>query len=275
MKLKSILLVSAVALCLAACSDNKDLPSVADIAGNYSGYTLASCAYFSNTCTADEAISISENSDGTAKITFESNSWGSVSILNAQMTENGGIYTLSGTGQAQMGMGGNVSSYDCSLSAVIHSKDNATMQLKVAGVMGGLTIDFITGEAPAHLLMAGTYSGYTDADCAYFQNTYTNDESLKISANDDGTLAIVFESATWGTFNVEAATVSKNANQYTITGSGSVAMGMGASVNNYDFTVTGTVNSTKDNYSIAFNVPAVMGGLTITLLPGSAPVEAE
>ena len=87
MKLKSILLVSAVALCLTACSDDKDLPSVADIAGNYSGYTLASCAYFSNSCTSDEAISISENSDGTAKITFESNSWGSISILNAHQDQ--------------------------------------------------------------------------------------------------------------------------------------------------------------------------------------------
>ena len=271
MKFKTVLMMSIVALCSVACSDDENLPTVADVAGNYSGYTLASCAYFSNTCTADETISVTENSDGTAKITFDSDSWGDFSIPNAQMSENGGVYTLSGSGQTQMGMGGNISSYDCTFTAVIKSKESAEMQFEIAGVMGGLTLDFITGEAPAHLLMAGTYKGYSDADCAYFQDRYTNDESLKITANEDGTLAIVFESASWGAFNIASATVSKNTSDYTITGSGSVTMGMGESVSNYDFTMTGTINSAKDNYSISFNVPAVMGGLTVTLLSGTAP----
>lgn len=271
MKFRTILLLSIVALCSVACSDDENLPTVADIANTYDGYTLASCAYFQNTCTANESIVISENSDGSANVKFSSDSWGDFTISNAQMSENGGVYTLSGSGQAQMGMGGNVSSYDCTYTAIIKSKEDAQMQFKVAGVMGGLTLDFITSEAPAHLLLAGTYKGYTDADCAYFQDRYTNDESLKISANDNGTLAIVFESASWGTFNVASAAVSKNVNDYTITGSGSVAMGMGESVSNYDFTMTGTINSTKDNYSISFNVPTVMGGLTVTLLPGTAP----
>lgn len=80
-----------------------------------------------------------------------------------------------------MGMGGNVSSYDCTYTAVIHSREKAQMQFKVTGVMGGLTLDFTTGEAPADLLLAGTYKGYTDADCTYFQDRYTDDESLKVT----------------------------------------------------------------------------------------------
>lgn len=271
MKFRTILLLSIAALCSVACSDDENLPTVADIAGTYDGYTLASCAYFQNTCTANERIVISENSDGSANVRFSSDSWGECTISNAQMNENGGVYTLSGSGQTQMGMGGNVSSYDCTYTAVIKSKEDSQMQFKVAGVMGGLTLDFKTGEAPAHLLLAGIYKGYTDADCAYFKDRYTNDESLKISANEDGTLAVAFESASWGTFNVATATITKNANDYTISGGGSVAMGMGESVNNYDFTMTGTINSAKDNYSISFHVPAVMGGLTVTLLTGTAP----
>jgi hypothetical protein len=275
MKFKTILTMAVVALCSAACSDEKELPSVADIAGNYEGYTLAGCAYFQNTCAADETVTVAENADGTANVTFTSGSWGEFSIPNARMSENGGTYTLTGSGQTKMGMGGNVSSYDCTYTAVIEFRQKAQMQFKVSGVMGGLTIDFTTGEAPADLLLAGTWEGYTNAGCTYFQNRYTDDESLKMTANGDGTLAVVFESATWGTFRVTKAVVTKSGDEYTFTGDGTVSMGMGDNVKDYAFTMTGTSNAAKDDFSIAFNAPAVMGGLTITLLPGKAPVAAE
>ncbi len=266
--------MSIAALCSVACSDD-DQPTVADIAGRYDGYTLAGCAYFQNTCTADETVAVTENADGSASVTFSSGSWGEFTIPNAQMSETGGVYTLTGSGQTRMGMGGNLSSYDCTYSATIDSKQEARMQFKVPSVMGGLTIDFVTGEAPADLLLAGTYDGYTDADCAYFQNNYTDNESLTITANGDGTLAVAFESATWGAFNVAQATVTKADGIYTFTGEGTVAMGMGGGATNYPFTMTGTCNAAKDSYSVAFEVPAVMGGLTVTLLPGTAPGAAE
>ena len=153
MKLKTILAVAVVALSSAACSENEKQPAVADIAGSYEGYTLAGCAYFQNTCTAGETVVVTENTDGTARVTFTSDSWGEFTIPGAQMSENGGTYTLTGSGQTKMGMGGNVSSYDCTYTAVIHSREKAQMQFKVAGVMGGLTLDFTTGEAPADLLL--------------------------------------------------------------------------------------------------------------------------
>ena len=61
MKFKTILTMAVVALCSAACSDEKELPSVADIAGNYEGYTLAGCAYFQNTCVTDETVTVTGN----------------------------------------------------------------------------------------------------------------------------------------------------------------------------------------------------------------------
>ena len=96
-----------------------------------------------------------------------------------------------------------------------------------------------------------------------------------MTANGDGTLAVLFESAAWGTFKVDKATVRKNGDNYTITGEGTVSMSMGDNVKDYAFTMTGESNAAKDDYSIAFNVPAVMGGLTVTLLPGKAPATAE
>lgn len=275
MKLKMILAMSVVALCAAACSDEETIPAAVDIAGSYEGYTLAGCTYFQNTCTADETVTVTKNADGSAHVVFTSDSWGEFTVPNAQISENGGVYTLTGSGQTKMGMGGNVSSYDCTYSAVILSRDNAQMQFKVPAVMGGLTIDFATGEAPADLLLAGTYEGYTDASCTYFQNRYTDDESLKVTANGDGSVAVVFESATWGTFRVDKAVVSKSGAEYAFTGEGTVSMGMGENVTDYAFTMTGTSNAAKDSYSFAFDVPAVMGGLTVKLLPGTAPVAAE
>ncbi len=50
---------------------------------------------------------------------------------------------------------------------------------------------------------------------------------------------------------------------------------MGDNVKDYAFTMTGESNVAKDDYYIAFNAPAVMGGLTVTLLPGKAPATAE
>lgn len=188
---------------------------------------------------------------------------------------SGDICALSGSGQTQMGMGGNTSSYDCTFEAEIRSQTDARMEFSIPAVMGGMTLTFQTGDAPADLLLAGTYEGYTDADCSYFQDNYTDGEHVTLTANGNGTVKVVFESVSWGTFTVDSATAAKEGDAYVFTGSGSVAMGMGQTTSNYDFTVTGRTNTVKDDFSIAFNIPAVMGGLTITLLPGTAPDATE
>lgn len=273
MKIRSILSLLTTT-CMVACNDGSVF-SVGDIAGNYEGYILSSCAYFQNNCTTGEAISISENTDGTATVSFVSDSWGEFSIPNARMGETDGAYSLSGDGKAQMGMEGNITSYDCSFTAVIHSKEKAQMRFEVPAVMGGFSVVFSTGEAPLDYLMAGTYKGYSDADCAYFQNRYTDDESLTMKANGDGTLSMEFESASWGRFSIASVSVLQEGEIYSFAGNGSVSMGMGESVSEYGFSMTGSSNGAKDSYSITFSIPSVMGGLSITLLPGKAPTAVE
>lgn len=275
MKIKSVLFLLAATFGLAACSEKETVSTVADIAGNYEGYVLANCAYFKNNCSANETLTVAENADGTAKVTFVSDTWGEITIPNAQMGETDGVRTLSGSGEAKMGHAGSLTSNECTFTAVINSAENAKMRFEVPAVMGGLTIDFATGEAPLNFLMAGTYKGYTDADCAYFKDRYTDDESVKLTGNDDGTLSVAFESAAWGSFSVASATVAKDGEAYTIAGSGSVSMGMGDSKSDHDFTVTGTLDAAKSTYAITFSIPSVMGGLTITLLPGKAPAAIE
>lgn len=275
MKIKSVLMMLSAAVFMMACDKDENGSKTIDFAGSYNGYTLANCNYFQNMISADETVVITENTDGTATVSFTSATWGEFTITDAQASVSGDVCSLSGSGQTQMGMGGSTSAYDCTFTAEIKSQTDARMEFSIPAVMGGMTLTFQTGDAPADLLLAGTYEGYTDADCAMFQDRYTDGESVKLTANGDGSVKVVFESASWGTFTVESATATKEGEEYVFTGSGSVAMGMGESTSNYDFTLSGRSNAAKDDFSIAFNVPAVMGGLTVTLLPGTAPTTEE
>ena len=275
MKIKSVLMMLSAAVFMMACDKDENGSKTVDFAGSYNGYTLASCNYFQNMISADETVVLTKNTDGTASVSFTSATWGEFTVTDAQASVSGDICSLSGSGQTQMGMGGSTSAYDCTFTAEIKSQTDARMEFSIPAVMGGMTLTFQTGDAPADLLLAGTYEGYTDADCAMFQDRYTDGESVKLTANGDGSVKVVFESASWGTFTVESATATKEGEEYVFTGSGSVAMGMGESTSNYDFTLSGRTNAAKDDFSIAFNVPAVMGGLTITLLPGTAPATEE
>lgn len=275
MKIKSVLMMLSVASIMMACDKEDSGSKTVDFAGSYKGYTLASCNYFQNMISADETVVLTKNTDGTASVSFTSATWGTFTITDAQASISGNVCSLSGSGQTQMGMGGSTSAYDCTFTAEIKSQTDARMEFSIPAVMDGMTLTFQTGDAPADLLLAGTYEGYTDADCAMFQDRYTDGESVKLTANGDGSVKVVFESASWGTFTVESATATKEGEEYVFTGSGSVAMGMGDSTSNYDFTLSGRTNAAKDDFSIAFNVPAVMGGLTVTLLPGTAPTTEE
>ena len=275
MKIKSVLMMLSAAVFMMACDKDENGSKTVDFAGNYDGYTLASCNYFQNMISPDETVVITKNTDGSASVSFTSATWGTFTITDAQASISGNVCSLSGSGQTQMGMGGSTSAYDCTFTAEIKSQTDARMEFSIPAVMGGMTLTFQTGDAPADLLLAGTYEGYTDADCAMFQDRYTDGESVKLTANGDGSVKVVFESASWGTFTVESATATKEGEEYVFTGSGSVAMGMGESTSNYDFTLSGRTNAAKDDFSIAFNVPAVMGGLTITLLQGTAPATEE
>ena len=275
MKIKSVLMMLSAAVFMMACDKDENRSKTVDFAGSYKGYTLANCKYFQNMISPDETVVITKNTDGTASVSFTSASWGEFTITDAQASVSKDLCTLSGSGQTQMGMGGSTSSYECTFTAKIKSQTDARMEFTIPDVMGGMTITFQTGDAPADLLLAGTYEGYTDADCDYFQDRYTDDESVTLTANGDGSLKVVFASASWGTFTVESATVTKENEDYLFSGSGKVSMGMGGSTSDYNFTLSGRTNSAKDDFSIAFNVPTVMGGLTITLLPGIAPTPEE
>ena len=118
------MMLSAAAFMM-ACDKDENGPKTIDFAGSYDGYTLASCSYFQNMISADETVVITENTDGTASVSFTSATWGAFTITDAQASVSGDLCTLSGSGQTQMGMGGSTSAYDCTFTAEIKSQTDA------------------------------------------------------------------------------------------------------------------------------------------------------
>lgn len=122
--------------------------------------------------------------------------------------------------------------------------------------------------------VAGTYSGYATAEFQYSPTPMVStDQSLTVTEVTEETVTVNYTSDTWGTFTIEDATVTESNGTYTISGSGKTVMGMSAdSQSEYDCTLTATITSDSD-FSFEFDVPAVMGGLVITMLPGNPPME--
>lgn len=271
--------VAAIALCGAACSESEDEPVVNDgktvIPGTYSGYTLASCSYFSDMYAGEQTLTISATESGDLSLSYVSDTWGTFEVASLTTAAASGGYAFEGAGSVAMGMGASTNEYAFTVAGTVDaSKSDYTISFDIPGVMGGLTIVMLPGYAPAETVLPGTYNGYTSASCQYFSDSYTDDESLTIAASD-GTLTLSYVSATWGTFEAASLTASQKNGSYSFDGAGTVAMGMGESTNEYAFTVTGTVDAAKSGYSISFSVPAVMGGLTIVMQPGSAPETEE
>ena len=87
-------------------------------------------------------------------------------------------------------------------------------------------------------------------------------------------MAVSYTSDTWGTFTVTGASVTESDGTYTVTGSGKTVMGMSAdSQSEYDCTLSATIKS-ADDFTFTFDIPAVMGGLKITVQPGEAPASS-
>lgn len=284
MKLKNFLGMMVIALCVVACSDDADkgqnvIPAQ-EVAGTYNGYTKAVAQYFPNGQYAlSQSLKVEANTDETVNVSYTSNSFGTFSIKNAVVKVENSAYTITGTGTTVMGMDeASKKEYECTFSATVDgAKANPSFKFKVAAVMGGLEIEFIQGDAPAKVVVAGSYNGYTKAVAEYFPNgQYADDQTIKIDPNSDETVTVSYTSGSFGTFSIKNASVKLENAAYTITGTGTTVMGMDeTSKKEYECELKATIDAAKAEPSIEFKVPSVMGGLTITFATGNAPAIAE
>ena len=275
--------MTAIALLTASCSDddnneNESINPAVNIAGTYAGYSEAAFQYTDTPLvSADESLTIQTDADNTtATITYTSSSFGEFTISGTEVTYANGTYTLSGEGSTMMGMSGNISEYECTLKGTLNeAKNEGAFTFNVPAVMGGMNITFTLGEIPVSKLLAGSYEGWTEASCAYFEGMQATDQTLSLTANADDTFTLAYTSDSWGEFSFESLSVTSANGIYTLSGKGVTMMGMDGNVSEYPCTVTGSIDANKENVSFTFTVPGVMGGLTITFTQGEAPAANE
>ncbi|MDE6188359.1 MAG: calycin-like domain-containing protein [Duncaniella sp.] len=273
MKKSGFLFLLLTSVAFASCSDSDDSEKdlAKEIAGQYDGYTVASCAYFSNQVASGQKLSITSTEINKVNVDYASDSWGTISIPDATVVKSGNEYVITGSGTSVMGMQGSGSKdYVCNLNGKIIN-GTADFTFTCPAVMGGLNIAFMQGEIPAETVVPGTYSGYTKADCAYFQDMYADNQKIEITSNGNNTYKVSLTSETWGEFTIEEATVTTDGNLFKLEGAGKTIMGMGGNVSEYACTFSGEIDADKENPTFTFSVPAVMGGLTVTFKPGTAP----
>lgn len=280
MKLKNYLALAACLLMVAACSDDeKPITPAENISGTYNGYSEAAFQYVTTPMVTDgESLSITANSEGnTATVNYTSGSFGEFTIDNATVSLAAGTYTLEGDGSTLMGMGEQKSEYPCTLTGTLNEgRTEGSFVFNVPGVMGGMTITFTLGDAPLSKLLAGDYTGWTDASSAYFPNFgVTADETFSLTANTDDSFTLSYTSDTWGQFTFDQITATAATDGYTFSGEGTCEMGMNGSTSEYPCTVQGTLDASREEGTVTFSVPGVMGGLTITFTLGDAPAAEE
>ena len=271
-----ILMLMLAVFTVSSCSDDKDdTPAWTSLSGEYAGWSSASFKYSPTPMVTDNEKLTIAATDNKMSVLLVSNQWGTATFGDVKAVEEGTGFKLTGTGTASLGMHGSTSTYDCTLEGTV-SKDKKTVSVVITypGVMGGTTLTFTLGEAPAAKLLAGSYDGWTNGSCAYFSGLTQDGEELNITANEDGTVDVKLTSQKWGETTITGVSAAKTADGLTLSGSGKFSMSMGGSEpREYDCTLEGTVSSDKETYSVVFTLPAVMGGLNITFAQGEAPAE--
>lgn len=125
--------------------------------------------------------------------------------------------------------------------------------------------------------VTGIYAGYTSAVFAYSPTPMvTADETMSVTANEDGTVDVVLASSTWGESTISNIAVEVKDGVYILKGEGvSVMSSMGGGTpKEYPCTLEGSVSSDKEDVEMAFTL-SIMDGTTITFRQGDAPEVQE
>lgn len=123
--------------------------------------------------------------------------------------------------------------------------------------------------------VSGTYTGYSKSEFQYSPTPmYSDGETISVTKLADAAVSVDFESDSWGILVIPEASVSEKDGKYILTGEGTATMGMGNETSDYPCSLTASVSNGSD-FIFEFSVPSVMGGLDITVLPGSIPSEIK
>lgn len=125
------------------------------VAGTYKGWTSAASAYFEGMNTDGDQVEITANEDETVKVVYTSETWGVATFdaVKVNRTDEGFAVAEEVEGVVLMpGMnGGEAKEYAIILKSGELTKNNRefTFEFNAPAVMGGTTLTFQAGEAPA------------------------------------------------------------------------------------------------------------------------------
>ena len=159
------------------------------------------------------------------------------------------------------------SEYDCTLSATIKNADDFTFTFDVPAVMGGLKITVQPGEAPASLVLSGTYTGTLNMSVMGSAMDPVENATMVLDVADDGktvlTIVLTISSFGMGMMTLEDITVD-----VTLTESADGTYAFAAE--NID-TMAGDINVTG---SLSGTVTADGSKLTVSaeIKPGAMPM---
>ncbi len=275
------MMMMAASLVTVSCDDDDDDVTVDEgtlaenVIGSYSGYTSTTFPYISYAMAYEgETVAITTADDSSVDVTLTSTTWGTYEISGAALSLSNGVYTIaetSGTG-SMTGHSGSTSTYDVTMTGTVED-GNVTLTVTIPTLMGGTTIVFRTGDAPAAALIAGSYSGtmgltVSSIDCGDVTT------SVLIVADEDGNATL-----TLGAFTLEVAAMGSTIElgdiaieDVTVTDNGDGTY----TLTSDSFTTTGVAYGDSSTVTVTGSLSGIMdanGDLSIdfSLVPGSMP----
>lgn len=266
MKLRNLGLVIVATLMFVACEkeEGTTVSASKEVAGSYTGYSLAKFQYSPQPMVTDgETVVLQETADGTVSVSYTSSKWGEFSVPAAKASGSDGIYVVMGEGTVVMGMSeDSKKEYQCSLNGTVNKTDGKSgFVFSVPAVMGGLNIEFYTGDMPSAYALAGTYNGVLKMEVGGKEVGSVDDSQFTIE-NTDGKIALTLKGFGFGGMQLEDIKVSdveaqKENESYKISSAIDTTSG--------SIKVTGKLEGTIDNEGNA--------SVVFTMKPGAMPME--
>jgi len=172
------------------------------IAGKYgTTYSLASATYFKNMYTdeSDNNVVLEAISTDSVSVAYTSSTWGTFAINAAVSVENG-VYTISGEGTVEMSGHGEAKSYDATVEGTFADGAFTSLVFTAPSVMGGTTITVYNTTADAAYSVAGSYTGTLSAYLSELSmdGGSAENQTVKIAYAEDGVVSVTVPSFTYG-----------------------------------------------------------------------------
>ena len=152
MRLTRFIPVAVMAtLAAMSCNPVEEIKPATEVTGTYSGWSKAEFQYSPEPMVSEnQTLTITSTGEETVSVSYKSDTWGTFTVTGAQVTGNGGVFSISGEGVTLMGMeAGSEQEYACTFTGTVDSDmTDYSFVFDVPAVMGGLKITFLPTETP-------------------------------------------------------------------------------------------------------------------------------